>query len=307
MGALNPQVTFETDFFKPLPGEEEQTNPSCYGQALALWLRDQLLNRGVSVEEVLPEDFGWVVATPTDPPASGSSSLTPNVRCRSASSAVPIRRRRFRHSGARFKCWCPPFLVCGESSGSNALQHDGCANAPQDPGASDANGSPASLSCSSQSWRAIQAPAAPPPMAVRLQSHRHAGVDSRVRGLLDSRWGALDVVVCGRRPIPLRRNSQCGYALEQVVLGPGDGCAALVFGTQHLSWLRVFGVLQSGVGWLPDRPLWLDGVIGTVLIYVRQIVTQPTYERLLRHVCVERYLREPLLLSYHARYQCGAA
>ena len=36
--SANPQVTFQTDFFKPLPGEEEQTNPGCYGKALAQWL-----------------------------------------------------------------------------------------------------------------------------------------------------------------------------------------------------------------------------------------------------------------------------
>jgi hypothetical protein len=67
ISALNPQLSFETDFFQPLPGEEEKTNPGCYGQALALWLRDQLVSRGVSVEEVLPEDFGWVVLVARHP------------------------------------------------------------------------------------------------------------------------------------------------------------------------------------------------------------------------------------------------
>jgi hypothetical protein len=67
MGAITPQVTFETDFFQPLPGEEEKTNPGRYGQALAQWLREQLLNRGVSVQEVLPEDFGWVVVVARQP------------------------------------------------------------------------------------------------------------------------------------------------------------------------------------------------------------------------------------------------
>ena len=58
---IGPQVTFTSDFFKPVPGEEEQTNPGCYGQALANWLADRLHERGVSVEGVIPEDFGWVV------------------------------------------------------------------------------------------------------------------------------------------------------------------------------------------------------------------------------------------------------
>ena len=31
---MNVQVTFETDFFRPIPGEDEKTNPGRYGQAL---------------------------------------------------------------------------------------------------------------------------------------------------------------------------------------------------------------------------------------------------------------------------------
>lgn len=59
--STGPQVTFTADFFTPLPGEEEQTNPGCYGQALAQWMADRLRERGVSVEGLIPEDFGWVV------------------------------------------------------------------------------------------------------------------------------------------------------------------------------------------------------------------------------------------------------
>ncbi|MBN8282943.1 hypothetical protein [Zoogloea sp.] len=59
--STSPQVTFTSDFFKPIAGEEEQTNPGRYGKALAQWLAAQLKARGVSVEGVIPEDFGWVV------------------------------------------------------------------------------------------------------------------------------------------------------------------------------------------------------------------------------------------------------
>ena len=62
-----PQVTFTSDFFKPIPGEEEKTNPGCYGQALANWLAERLRERGVSVEGVIPEDFGWVVVVSRKP------------------------------------------------------------------------------------------------------------------------------------------------------------------------------------------------------------------------------------------------
>jgi len=59
--SMNPQVTFQTDFFKPITGEEEETNPGRYGKALAQWLVERLKERGVTVEAVIPEDFGWVV------------------------------------------------------------------------------------------------------------------------------------------------------------------------------------------------------------------------------------------------------
>ena len=59
--SANPQVTFQTDFFKPISGEDEETNPGRYGKALAQWLAEQLEKRGVTVEGVIPEDFGWVV------------------------------------------------------------------------------------------------------------------------------------------------------------------------------------------------------------------------------------------------------
>lgn len=59
--SVGPQVTFTTDFFKPTADEEEQTNPERYGKELAQWLAERLKERGVLIEEVVPEDFGWVV------------------------------------------------------------------------------------------------------------------------------------------------------------------------------------------------------------------------------------------------------
>ena len=65
--STNPQVTFQTDFFQPVPGEEEETNPGRYGQALAQWLAESLKERGAAVEGVIPEDFGWVVMVSRKP------------------------------------------------------------------------------------------------------------------------------------------------------------------------------------------------------------------------------------------------
>lgn len=61
------QVTFTSDFFKPVAGEEEETNPGRFGRALAEWLAAQLKKRGVSVEGVIPEDFGWLVMVSRKP------------------------------------------------------------------------------------------------------------------------------------------------------------------------------------------------------------------------------------------------
>lgn len=66
MGA-GPQVTFTTDFFKPSPSEDEEMSPGRYGKELAQWLAAKLEERGVSVEEVIPEDFGWVVMVSRKP------------------------------------------------------------------------------------------------------------------------------------------------------------------------------------------------------------------------------------------------
>lgn len=64
---MNAQVTFQTTFFKPMPGEEEQTNVGRFGLALAEWLKVQLESRGVAVEQVVPEDFGWVLMVSRKP------------------------------------------------------------------------------------------------------------------------------------------------------------------------------------------------------------------------------------------------
>lgn len=64
---MGPQITFSTEFFKPTPGEDEQTNSGRFGKALAEWLGDRLTERGVSIEEVIPEDFGWVVMVSRKP------------------------------------------------------------------------------------------------------------------------------------------------------------------------------------------------------------------------------------------------
>ncbi|MDR0672416.1 MAG: hypothetical protein LBF93_01875 [Zoogloeaceae bacterium] len=63
------EIEFQTDFFKPLPGEDKETNPGCYGKSLALWLAERLKGKGFVIKRVIPEDFGWCIAIACPDPA----------------------------------------------------------------------------------------------------------------------------------------------------------------------------------------------------------------------------------------------
>lgn len=62
---MNPQVYFETDHFEM--SEEDAASDGRFGKALAEWFAQELAKRGVSVEGVVAEDFGWVVITSRSP------------------------------------------------------------------------------------------------------------------------------------------------------------------------------------------------------------------------------------------------
>jgi hypothetical protein len=53
------QFWFRSTLFEIEPGEDEETNPLCYGRQFSRWLRDRLVSEGRIVEEVIPEDWGW--------------------------------------------------------------------------------------------------------------------------------------------------------------------------------------------------------------------------------------------------------
>jgi len=48
-------------------GEDAETNPFLYGKELADWLRNELLGSYRSIEDVIPEDWGWCVMCGRDP------------------------------------------------------------------------------------------------------------------------------------------------------------------------------------------------------------------------------------------------
>lgn len=54
-------IYFTSSRFNIVEGEEDFTNPGCFGKELGTWLCDQLKNRGYQKAELLPEDFGWCV------------------------------------------------------------------------------------------------------------------------------------------------------------------------------------------------------------------------------------------------------
>lgn len=65
--AQSPLLEFDSSAFAVVPGEDAETNPGVYGKALALWLAEQLRTAGLSVGDVIAEDFGWCVPVASEP------------------------------------------------------------------------------------------------------------------------------------------------------------------------------------------------------------------------------------------------
>jgi hypothetical protein len=59
--APGPRFSFRTDLFPIERGEDVATNPSCFGRALAEWLRARFRGLGYEVEDVIAEDWGFCV------------------------------------------------------------------------------------------------------------------------------------------------------------------------------------------------------------------------------------------------------
>lgn len=62
---------FTSDLFQIEPGEDEETNPRMYGKQLSAWIRQKLVEIGYEPEDVIPEDFGWLVLCSRDPYSLG--------------------------------------------------------------------------------------------------------------------------------------------------------------------------------------------------------------------------------------------
>lgn len=64
---LKRQLWFDSSHFAITPGEDEETNPGRFGRAFAQWVAEGLKARGMPVEGVVPEDWGWCVVLTRDP------------------------------------------------------------------------------------------------------------------------------------------------------------------------------------------------------------------------------------------------
>ena len=56
-----PNHVIRTTEFPIQPGEDAQTNPGVFGRTFADYLAAQIRNRGVGIERVIPEDFGYCI------------------------------------------------------------------------------------------------------------------------------------------------------------------------------------------------------------------------------------------------------
>ena len=57
---------FKSSLFEITKGEDDETNPGCYGKSLASWLSLKLKEFGYDDLEIIPEDWGWCVMCSRD-------------------------------------------------------------------------------------------------------------------------------------------------------------------------------------------------------------------------------------------------
>ena len=63
---MKTQVEFRSDKFPAYENEEQEINPGRYGKRLAEFLATGLRSHGFETEELIAEDWGWVVPIKND-------------------------------------------------------------------------------------------------------------------------------------------------------------------------------------------------------------------------------------------------
>ncbi len=59
---MKTHVTFTNNVFETKTPQENFINPCCFGEDCANWLADRLKEKGLAVDEVIQEDWGWIFA-----------------------------------------------------------------------------------------------------------------------------------------------------------------------------------------------------------------------------------------------------
>ena len=59
-------VEFRSKKFPPYSGEEEEINPGLWGKRLAEYFVERLPAHGIEPEDIIPEDWGWLVPIRSD-------------------------------------------------------------------------------------------------------------------------------------------------------------------------------------------------------------------------------------------------
>lgn len=64
---IGPAHFVTTTYFGVESEEDHRTSPGRFGKAFSHWVADRLRERGETVGQVIPEDFGWVVQLQNQP------------------------------------------------------------------------------------------------------------------------------------------------------------------------------------------------------------------------------------------------
>lgn len=100
----SPTFRFRTDLFLIDPQEDVETNPFCYGKALAEWIRTKFGELGYQPEPVIAEDWGWCVMLKRDPFALWIGCG--NARSEFYGSVTPGQKESFAPDGREIMWFC---------------------------------------------------------------------------------------------------------------------------------------------------------------------------------------------------------
>ena len=63
---MKTHVEFRSAKFPPYAGEQEQINPGLWGKRLAEYLVQKLVERGITTQPIVAEDWGWYIPVTND-------------------------------------------------------------------------------------------------------------------------------------------------------------------------------------------------------------------------------------------------